>query len=219
MCVPARLIYRTNEEHKTSNFFQVAMNNFLFNISLSLLQKSDIYWRDESMDFDGIAVKSRVDYKDSSKKPLELRCEMDLQTNSSAVFAQLVDTDCIWDSLFVDYRQVEVCEDESEIIECRTRFCQPDDQPICLKRYNGRIYEPETQTHTYVLFQKSIQQDNMPNVQASFLVYPIDVYNSRVIFLSSIDFKQRIVEYGPMEAASVLKRVRDQFSSVDLNQK
>lgn len=82
----------------------------------------------------GIVVKSKIDYNDLDKKSLELWAEIFIPTNSNAVFAQLIVNDDFWDSIFVDYKHHSLCEDETEIIECKTRYCEPSDEPLYLKR-------------------------------------------------------------------------------------
>ena len=50
-------------------------------------------------------------------------------------------------------------------------------------RYNGRVFDAETQTQVYVLFQKADASIR----QLSFIVYPINVYQSKILFLASFD--------------------------------
>lgn len=135
---------------------------------------------------------------------MEFRAEIQLETCGSAVFASLVDSDRCWDSTFSTYERHGFDETE-EIVECRFGFAT--DQLVYLKRrvysnsillifslyrYSGRIYD-ENQSQIYVLFEKSIQHtDEVALVECSqtFLIQPIDVYNTKIIFLSSITTKQ-----------------------------
>jgi hypothetical protein len=118
-CIPTKLLYTLDGLSLKKSSFQIALNNFAFNVNNSRLLKPDIYWRHESREF---CVKSKVRYDILGEKSVELRGEVELKANSNGIFANLLDNDQIWDPIFSQYVRFELCEDESEIIKCKPRL-------------------------------------------------------------------------------------------------
>ncbi|KAI6176550.1 hypothetical protein M3Y97_00810200 [Aphelenchoides bicaudatus] len=214
MCMPSKLMINSNEKF----VYQIALNNIAFNVSYCHLQNT--YWRNERVEMNDMLVKSRIDYNDLNSEPVEFRVETQINASGSSIFACLIDSNRYWDPTFNAYKRHGFVDEESdEIVECRLYITK--NQSIYLKRCSGRIYD-EKQAQVYVLIEKSFSraEDRQVEFNQTFLIQPLDVYNSKVILLSSIVVEEKNESFGALNAARVLSAFKHYYQSTnnsDLN--